>query len=274
MNSLKRIEPLLHQPRFVGRLAKASARLKVAVTQTGWGLQRHPLVAADYGFNVGDHVGDNPAEVALRRQVLEEWVGSPILWLNQVHGCAVADAAGAIRLGVAQQADASVCCVSDVCLAIMTADCLPVIFVASDTDGVVRGVGAAHAGWRGLHAGVLRACAIELSSRCGLPIHQISAWLGPAIGPQSFEVGGEVRQAFVNLDSVLAECFAPSSLNTDKFFADIYALARLDLGAVGIVDVQGGGEDTLSDPHWFSHRRGQQRGQAAGRMATLVRLLP
>ncbi|HEX4880272.1 MAG TPA: polyphenol oxidase family protein [Limnobacter sp.] len=269
-----KIEPLLYVPALTGPLSGLEGRLRIAVTLRGAGLQVHPWIGEPYGFNFGDHVGDNPVEVALRRQALEMWVGAPIVWLNQVHGCAVVDPSQMNPGCGAPQADASITCSSQHALAIMTADCLPVVFVAIDGSGCVRGVGAAHAGWRGLRAGVLRATARALAHRCGVPTRQIHAWLGPAIGPQSFEVGEEVRQAFIDVDPDASACFADLHHGTGKSFADIYALATRDLMQAGVTDVQGGGADTFTDLRWFSHRRGQQQGVQAGRMATVIRLLP
>ena len=157
--------------------------------------------------------------------------------------------------------------------AIMTADCLPVLFAAFDVSGKAVGVAAAHAGWRGLHAGVLQASANALAKACAVPTSQVKAWMGPAIGPESFEVGQEVFDAFVQQNALNAACFT-SGQTCGKYLADIYALARIALSGLGVVNVEGGGLDTLTDLRWFSHRRGQQQGVPSGRFATLIRLLP
>ncbi|MCE2745044.1 MAG: peptidoglycan editing factor PgeF [Burkholderiales bacterium] len=265
--------------------------VKVLVTETEF--DDSPLSSTlnsnPYGFNLGTHVGDNLAHVQTRRSLVEQEMGAPVLWLNQVHGCHVFNArhvGEAIASATTPPAaDASVSVSREVALAIMTADCLPVVFVAFSEEGKALGVAAAHAGWRGLHAGVLQASANALSKACKVPLNQIKAWMGPAIGPESFEVGAEVFQAFVDQNAQAAACFKPAnSLNSEasaettaestKYLADIYALARLALSELGETHIQGGGLDTLTDPRWFSHRRGQQQGVQSGRFATLIRLLP
>lgn len=244
--------------------------VKVAVTQTGFQGSEH--ACTPYGFNLGTHVGDCLAEVAARREVVQIHMGAPIVWLNQVHGCDV-HVANSQPGEAAPDADASVCTHSQACLAIMTADCLPVVFAAFNDTGIAVGVAAAHAGWRGLVSGVLQATARSLATRCGVPVQQIKAWMGPAIGPKSFEVGVEVRDAFVQQLALNLSCFAPGA-QSGKHLADIYGLARNVLVKQGIRSVEGGGQDTFTDWRWFSHRRGQQLAVPSGRFATLIRLLP
>ena len=128
----------------------------------------------------------------------------------------------------------------------MTADCLPALFC----DRAGTRVAAAHAGWRGLAAGVLEATLDSLD----VPPAEVLVWLGPAIGPQAFEVGPEVREAFVQQLPQAAEAFVPSH-NAGKFMADIYKLARLRLAARGVTAVYGGGFCTVTDPRFFSYRR-------------------
>ncbi|WP_370260679.1 peptidoglycan editing factor PgeF [Limnobacter sp.] len=271
-----KIDDLLYLPRFTGSLAAINSQVRMAVTQTGLGGPLHPLVNPAVGFNLGAHVGDDVGDVQARREALAQWVGAPIVWLQQVHGCEVVDAGQMadtqIQNNPAPQADASLVFGSSRALAIMTADCLPVLFVAL-SEGRVLGVAAAHAGWRGLHAGVLRVCAGQLAQRCGIRTAHIVAWLGPAIGPASFEVGSEVREAFLQRLPNSCGCFVQGT-TAGKYWADLYGLARLDLADAGVSQVQGGGEDTLTDGRWFSHRRSQQKNLPAGRMATIVRLLP
>ena len=253
--------------------------VKVLVTESGFD---HPQFHVDsYGFNLGAHVGDCLADVRDRRSSTEQEMGAPVVWLNQVHGCQVFNANLASDAHSSRTAppgaDASVSVSSDVTLAIMTADCLPVVFVALSKSGKALGVAAAHAGWRGLHAGVLQASAIALSQACKVPLTQIKAWMGPAIGPDSFEVGAEVFQAFAEQNASSVDCFKPCAALTDKpekYMADLYALARLALRELGDANIEGGGYDTFTDPRWFSHRRGQQQGVQSGRFATLIRLLP
>ncbi|MEW6205561.1 MAG: peptidoglycan editing factor PgeF [Pseudomonadota bacterium] len=253
--------------------------VKVCVTQTGF--DDPAFDTGPYGFNLGTHVGDRPEDVDNRRGVVQHEMGAPVVWLNQVHGCHVFDAKYASDADSSRTtpplADASVSVSSDVALAVMTADCLPVVFVALSRDGKALGVAAAHAGWRGLHAGVLQASVKALSRACTVPSTQIKAWMGPAIGPESFEVGADVFQAFVQQNASAASCFKLVNSSHDvksKYLADIYALARLALSELGDGNIEGGGQDTLTDSRWFSHRRGQQQGAPSGRFATLIRLLP
>lgn len=207
------------------------------------------------GFNLGTHVGDYPERVAQNRAILREHVPSEPKWLNQVHGTQVVSDGGC-------DADASYTThPGEVCV-IMTADCLPVLFC--DRAGTV--VAAAHAGWRGLCNGILEATV----DRMQRPPEEIMAWLGPAIGPQQFEVGDEVRAAFISHDPTAASAFKPGA-SEGKWLADIYALAGQRLAAAGIGSIHGGGLCTVSDNrNFFSYRRDKQ----TGRMAALIWLKP
>lgn len=246
------------------------AGVRVLVTETGF---THAVFGENpYGFNLGVHVGDELVSVENRRSALEGELGAPIVWLNQVHGCDV-HIANAEPDSITPDADASVATGSDMALAIMTADCLPVVFAAFDEQGMALGVAAAHAGWRGLHSGVLQATASALAGTCHVSTSQLKAWMGPAIGPHSFEVGQDVYDSFAGQGPLNRGCFQPGAVE-GKYLADIYGLARLALTSVGLQTVEGGGLDTLTDSRWFSHRRGQQSGLPAGRFATLIRLLP
>lgn len=244
--------------------------VKVAVTETGF--QQAHFHRTAYGFNLGVHVGDEFSDVQARRAAVQAEMGAPIAWLNQVHGRDVFNADNHPD-SAPPTADASITKAASTTLAIMTADCLPVVFAAFSTSGKALGVGAAHAGWRGLHAGVLQATVNALANTCAVPAGQIKAWLGPAIGPESFEVGHEVVDAFVQQNSLNAVCFKAGQ-KEGKYLANIYSLARLALEGAGIESVEGGGLDTLTDLRWFSHRRGQHLGVPSGRFATLIRLLP
>ena len=206
------------------------------------------------GLNLGAHVGDEPQCVAAnRRAVAAELPGEP-LWLTQVHGTAVAVAEEAIA-GVT--ADASVARGPKRVLAVLHADCLPVVFC----DDKASVVAVAHAGWRGLAAGVLEATVAAMD----VPGERISAWLGVAIGKGAYEVGAEVRAAFVERDRASAAAFVPGA--PGKWLCDLYALARLRLAGAGITRVAGGGLCSHSDAkRFYSHRRDG----ATGRMATLV----
>lgn len=207
--------------------------------------------------NLGARVGDDPSAVAENRARLVEALAlpSPLHWLTQVHGSAVAH----VDDGNAQepQADAAITREPGRVLAILTADCLPVLFCADDGSTIA----AAHAGWRGLSAGVLENTLAAMQS----PRARILAWLGPAIGPQSYEVGDEVRDAFLAHDPQAADAFAAT--RPGHWHCDLYALATQHLRAAGVARIFGGGFDTFADPRFYSYRRD---GAQSGRFATLV----
>ncbi|MGG4610475.1 purine nucleoside phosphorylase YfiH [Providencia sp. Me31A] len=207
-------------------------------------------------LNLGDHVGDDPNAVSENRQYLEKLAQLPQqpVWLEQVHGTHVLHLDGNEVLN--KQADAVYSDqVGQVC-AIMTADCLPVLFCnKAGTE-----VAAAHAGWRGLCHGVLENTISQFIS----PKNEIMAWLGPAIGAKKFEVGAEVKDAFVNQSTDLASAFI--SYN-NKYLADIYLLARKKIQAAGIRSIYGGDFCTVTDANrFFSYRREGK----TGRMASLI----
>jgi polyphenol oxidase len=204
-------------------------------------------------FNLGDHVGDDAAAVAANRARLRLHLPAEPVWLKQVHGtrCVVAENAAA---GV--EADASVSFRPGTVCAVLTADCLPVLLC--DAGGTV--VAAAHAGWRGLAAGIIESTVTAM----GRPPGEILAWLGPAIGPAAFEVGDEVRAAFITHDAA-ARAFVPHGAG--KWLCDIYALARQRLAALGVHRVAGGDLCTVSDAdRFYSYRRDG----TTGRMASLI----
>ncbi len=217
-------------------------------------------------FNLGNRTaadGDSPEAVDTNRAALGWMAELPSRphWLRQVHGVSVqrcdtprrADATDAIE----PVADASVSSTAEVVLAILTADCLPVVFAADDG----REVGAAHAGWRGLANGVLEATVAAMRT----PADRIIAWLGPAAGPQTYEIGEEVYRAFVDDDARAETAFMPT--RTGHWRVDLYALARQRLSDAGVSRVFGGDLCTISDPQrFFSHRRDAR----TGRMVTLV----
>ncbi|MDR3221780.1 MAG: peptidoglycan editing factor PgeF [Candidatus Accumulibacter sp.] len=207
-------------------------------------------------LNLGDHVGDDPAAVAANRELVYQRIGARPVWLNQVHGTRVIDTA-ARAASFPPEADAAFARQAGVACAVMTADCLPVLLC--DTGG--RIVAAAHAGWRGLLAGVLEATVAAMET----PGLELIAWLGPAIGPRAFEVGGEVREALVNADPNAAAAF--QALGGGKWLADIYLLARQRLAGQGVTRVFGGGFCTVSETaRFFSYRRDGR----TGRMASLI----
>lgn len=203
-------------------------------------------------LNLGDHVGDDPAAVAENRARLRRELALPAepLWLTQVHGIVVAEGQGGC-------ADASVAFGPGTVCTVMTADCLPLLLC----DRAGTRVAAVHAGWRGLLAGVIEATV----TRLGVPGTEVLVWLGPAIGPDAFEVGAEVRAAFVAEDAAVAAAFTPSPAG--RWLADIYALARLRLARCGVTAVYGGELCTWSDAaRFYSYRRDG----VTGRMASLI----
>jgi len=227
----------------------APARVKTSVTTRSGGVSVAPFDSC----NLGEHVGDDPKAVLKNRQRLVSLLGCKPAWLQQVHGVAVVEANPALVL----EADASWTKKPGIACTVMTADCLPVLFC----DRAGTRVAAAHAGWRGLAAGVLEATLDQLA----VPADQVLVWLGPAIGPQAFEVGAEVREAFVGQHQQAAAAFVPS-VNAGKFMADIYQLARIRLAARGVEAVYGGDFCTFNDPRFFSYRRSAQ----TGRFASLI----
>ena len=182
--------------------------------------------AAPFGrFNLGLRGGDLPDAVASNRSVLQQALDLPAAprWLRQMHGTAVAEL-GPLPSVDEPQADAAISHLSGTALAILSADCLPVLFCADDGSAI----GAAHAGWRGLAAGVLEATVEQLQTSP----ERLLAWLGPCIGAASYEVGEEVRSAFLDHDAVAARCFVPT--RSGHWQCDLVALARQRLGAAGI----------------------------------------
>ena len=208
-------------------------------------------------FNLGAHAGDDPLAVrANRERLLASVQGEPV-WLNQVHGTCVVDASLFSAGDQAPVADASFSRKAGAVCVVMTADCLPLLLC----DQAGRVVAAAHAGWRGLLAGVLE----ETITAMGVPGAKLMAYLGPAIGPLAFEVGEEVRSAFVAADESAAVAFKPSQ--PGKWLADIYRLARLRLARQGVTRIYGGSFCTVSDAdRFFSYRRDGQ----TGRMASMI----
>jgi YfiH family protein len=218
--------------------------------------------AAPYAsLNLGGHVGDQATAVEGNRRRLRDAAKLPAepVWLEQVHGTCVLDLDSPGPLG---PADAAVTRQPGRICAILTADCLPVLLADEAGDRV----GAAHAGWRGLAAGVIEATVAAL----GVPPRQLLAWLGPAIGPRHFEVGAEVREALLRRagagDGAADEAaFVPNARG--RYMADLYALARRRLLRLGVERIYGGGQCTYADDaRYYSHRRDGR----TGRQATLI----
>lgn len=208
--------------------------------------------------NLGDRCGDAAEAVAANRASLVDVLGlpAPPHWLRQVHGTAVAMFdAPAVAQHTPREADAALTRRSGVVLAVLTADCLPILLCRDDGAAVA----AVHAGWRGLAAGVVEAALAAL----GEPA-RLLAWIGPAIGAASYEVGAEVRAAFVGADTGADAAFTPT--RPGHWRCDLAALARRRLQAAGVSRVHGGDFDTHADPRFYSYRRQAQ----TGRFASLI----
>ncbi len=240
--------------------------LAASTTRIGGG-----SLGAFAGFNLGTHVGDCLEQVEVNRSLLVKHLELPAapVWLEQVHGNevlyvdAVTNDSG--TPGIENQpappvADACWTDQPDIVLAIMTADCLPVL-LASRCGTVVAAI---HGGWRGLATGILQKTVAMLP----VSANELIAWMGPAIGPVNFEVGNEVREAFVNKSPVFSGCFKASAVDREKCYADIFAIAELSLQEAGVSNIESDRVCTVSDEHlFFSHRRDNGK---SGRMATLV----
>jgi polyphenol oxidase len=210
-------------------------------------------------LNVGAHVGDAADAVSENRRRVQKLLDmrAEPAWLNQVHGVGVAALDSVKHRHFPVTADAAITSGSEYACAVMVADCLPVLFATCDG----RKVAAAHAGWRSLAAGILEHTVLAL----GVPGGELTAWLGPAISREHFEVGEEVRTVFVSQDAAAAQAFTPNARG--KWQADLVALARRRLNALGVQAISGGHWCTFSDAaQFFSHRRDGK----GGRMAALV----
>ena len=226
----------------------APASVHACSTTRGGGYSQSPWDS----LNLGDHVGDDPAAVAANRERVRHALALPAapLWLNQVHSTRVVCAAPGIRL---VDADGSLTDQPGVVCAVMTADCLPVLLCNRQGTRVA----ALHAGWRGLLNGILE---VGIDAMPG-PVGQLLAWIGPGIGPQAFEVGDEVREAFMRTDPAANAAFVR---HRERWLADLPALARLRLRSVGVNAIFGGDECTYRDSQrFFSYRRDGQTGRQA-----------
>ena len=207
-------------------------------------------------FNLAAHTGDDPVAVHKNRALLRSVFGVPAepRWLHQVHGARVIEGGAAVALAAA---DGSWTASAGTVCAVMTADCLPVLICDSGGNGVA----AAHAGWRGLLAGVISTAVKSLGSR----LTELLVWLGPAIGPSAFEVGPEVFQAFIARDANYVSAFRQT--DDEHWLCDIYGLARIELAELGVTSIFGGDACTFTDQQrFFSYRRDRR----TGRMASLI----
>lgn len=225
----------------------APARVRAFVTTREGGVSE-----GEYGsLNLGAKGDDDPARVAANRRAVRAHLPADPRWLAQVHGTAVADL-DAGDAGVAAVADAAATSVPGRVAVVLTADCLPVFLCREDGSRVA----VAHAGWRGLAAGVLENAVAALGGEAS----RVLAWLGPAIGPAAFEVGSEVVEAFVSVQAQDRSAFAPRG--GGKYLADLYALARLRLARAGVEGVSGGGFCTYTErERFFSYRRVKESGR-------------
>lgn len=229
----------------------APANVKALQTTRLGGFSEPPYQS----LNLGNHVSDNPLLVAKNRQLLADYLPSEPVWLNQVHGVRVINAA---QSGCLESADASFSHQAKVVCVTMTADCLPVLLC--DQAGTV--VAAVHAGWRSLCDGVIE----ETIRAMEMPANQLMAWLGPAIGPNAFEVGAEVKAQFMAHDTMAIAAFKPSG-SAEKWLADLYLIAQQRLNSMGVSQIYGGGECTYTNAErYFSFRRDG----VTGRMASLI----
>jgi polyphenol oxidase len=246
------IRPQWHAPKKVQSLV---------TTRTG-GLSKSPYDS----LNLGAHVGDDPVNVQGNRQLLRMQLPSDPLWMRQIHGIAISTPTSRSQsLDSVIEADGIVTKTSHEVLCILTADCLPVLFTA--VDGSV--IGASHAGWRGLSEGVLENTVCEmLLLNHHLVANDLIAWLGPAIGPDAYEVGEDVYQAFSNSTIPIESTdFVPIAAKPGKYMANLYSLARSRLAAVGLSQIAGGQMCTYRDQEqFFSYRRNG----ATGRFASAI----
>lgn len=231
----------------------APNHVRALVTTRKGGVSQGPYA----GFNLADHVGDDPQAVAENRHLLRQRVPelpADPLWLRQVHGTTCVEVEISDP-GV--EADASWAYTPGSVCAVLTADCLPLLLC--DKEGSV--VGAVHAGWQGLATGVIEAAVQTLDAAP----KNLLAWMGPAIGPHAFEVGADVRDQFLAHDRAAADAFIPTI--DGKWLGNLYTLARQRLNALGVTRIYGGGECTYSDPERFYSFR---RDKTTGRMASLI----
>ncbi|HEY1995906.1 peptidoglycan editing factor PgeF [Paraburkholderia sp.] len=256
-----------------------SPRVRALVTTRNGGVSLPPYgrwldgVDRPGGLNLGRLAGDDPACVAENRARLMTLTGvQDAAWLEQIHGAEVVRAedvlAQARESASITRADASVTNQPGTICVVMVADCMPVLLC--DASG--RAVGAAHAGWRGLAAGIVEKTAQRVAGLAGVPLQSLHAYLGPSIGPDAFEVGADVRDAFMNgVDDAqreaTARAFVPRAAAPGKYLADLPALARLRLQRLGVTQITGGDTCTVTErERFYSYRRDR----VTGRMAAMI----
>jgi YfiH family protein len=245
---------MLNISNFITPNWPAHSNVKALQTTRAGGISLAPYDS----LNLGSHVNDDPFHVAHNRQLLSQFVPSEPIWVNQVHGINVV---GAANTTCVPDADASYTSRKNVVCVTMTADCLPIL--VCDIAGTI--VASIHAGWRSLCDGVIEATIAKLP----VDSNQLMAWLGPAIGPNAFEVGCDVRAQFIAKDAQAELAFKPHG---DKLLCDIYKIATQRLNNLGVTKIYGGGQESepwctfTEDKRFFSFRRYGE----TGRMATLI----
>ncbi|MGA7780463.1 MAG: peptidoglycan editing factor PgeF [Paraburkholderia sp.] len=261
---------------------RVSPRVRAIVSTRNGGVSLPPFgrwqagVDQPGGLNLGFLSGDDPDSVVQNRARLMAFTGvSNAAWLKQVHGAEVVDASDVLAKarGGASVVEADACVTSEagtICV-VMIADCMPVLLC----DAAGRAVGAAHAGWRGLAAGVIEKTAQRVAELAGTSADSLHAYLGPSIGPDAFEVGADVRDAFMNrVDGVevaqrqaTADAFIPREDAPGKYLANLPALARLRLQGIGVTQISGGDACTVTQrERFYSYRRDR----VTGRMAAMI----
>jgi YfiH family protein len=237
-------------PRWIVPDWPAAPGVRALITTRAGGVS-----AGNYAsLNLGTEVGDDPACVARNRAIVGACLPGEPKWLKQVDGIRIIEAE---KEAPGTEADGAIVRDPGVVCAVLTADCVPVLLC--DRAGGVAAV--AHAGWRGLAAGIVE----RVVRAMGAAPRKLLAYLGPGIGPRAYEIGEEIRRVFIDQDPVAAEAFAPR--RPGKYLADLYGLARRRLAAAGVVEVYGGGFCTASEERFFSYRRD---GTVTGRMASFV----
>jgi len=224
-------------------------RVRALITTRAGGVSSNEFAS----LNLSARVGDDPQRVARNRAILRAYLPAEPTWVKQVHGTVVIEAATATP---ETEADGLVTRAAGAVCGVLTADCLPVLL--ADRAGMT--VGIAHAGWRGLAAGIIE----NVVRAMDVVPSELVAYIGPGIGPRRYEVGEEVRQAFVSKEPDAAAAFV--SRQNGKYLADLHRLARQRLAAAGVDEVHGAGECTVSDERFFSFRRNR----VTGRMASLI----
>lgn len=245
----------MSEPAFISAGFAASLGVCGMTTARRGGASEGPYA----GLNLATHVNDDPAKVMENRRRLRAAISldTEPLWLDQHHGTQVFLADESTAVTAPPRADAAVCRVPGRVLALLTADCLPVLLAAADQ----RVIGVAHAGWRGLASGVLE----NTVKAMGASVNGIHAWLGPAIGRKHFEVGSDVYDAFVSADAGAKACFVAH--NNGKWLADLAGLASRRLERIGVTNIEYAGRCTFSEPeNFYSYRRDGE----CGRMASLL----